>query len=112
MKRGEGAESSALTQARDAHASACSAYVGWIRHNAVAALSTKDSAGKFGMWWTVGLLNITTASIKARMRYHLLMDTVRTIGPTASRMTTCGYLETVALGPQRNTDLACRTRLL
>ncbi|CAK7271824.1 hypothetical protein SEPCBS57363_004820 [Sporothrix epigloea] len=38
------------------HKAACSSYVGWIRHNVDAALSTKDADGKFGMWWTIGLL--------------------------------------------------------
>lgn len=47
------------------HRSSCASYVGWIRHNALAALGTKDRDGKFGMWWTAGLLQITTPSLLA-----------------------------------------------
>ncbi|KAK3942101.1 glycoside hydrolase, family 76 [Diplogelasinospora grovesii] len=47
-----------------AHAAACQQYLGWLRHNAMAALGTRDDEGKFGMWWTAGLLNgLTTASL-------------------------------------------------
>ncbi|EFW99636.1 glycoside hydrolase, family 76 [Grosmannia clavigera kw1407] len=45
------------------HRNACVSYLGWIRHNAAAALATKDSDGKFGMWWTAGLLDISAASL-------------------------------------------------
>lgn len=38
-----------------AHRSACRAYLGWIKHNALAALKTRDSQGRFGMWWGAGL---------------------------------------------------------
>ncbi|OIW23996.1 glycoside hydrolase, family 76 [Coniochaeta ligniaria NRRL 30616] len=48
-----------LVQIRKEHARACQAYLGWIKHNAVAALLTRDAYGKFGMWWTAGLLNVT-----------------------------------------------------
>ncbi|KAI9172226.1 glycosyl hydrolase [Paramyrothecium foliicola] len=34
-----------------AHQAACRSYLGWIRHNAQAALRTRDSGGRFGMWW-------------------------------------------------------------
>ncbi|KAL1894681.1 hypothetical protein Sste5346_005653 [Sporothrix stenoceras] len=44
------------------HTKACAAYLGWIRHNVDAALATKDADGKFGMWWTVGLLQINSTS--------------------------------------------------
>ncbi|CAK7208529.1 hypothetical protein SCUCBS95973_000133 [Sporothrix curviconia] len=50
--------------ARD-HRVACSSYIGWIRHNVDAALSTKDTDGKFGMWWTAGLLQINATSLDA-----------------------------------------------
>lgn len=49
------------------HAKACAAYLGWIRHNVDAALATKDADGKFGMWWTVGLLQINSFSLTAAM---------------------------------------------
>jgi hypothetical protein len=40
---------------RDAHETACSSYLGWVRHNALAALSTRDAEGHFGMWWGASL---------------------------------------------------------
>ncbi|RKU43506.1 hypothetical protein DL546_004777 [Coniochaeta pulveracea] len=52
-------EERAFRQVKEAHTQACKTYVGWIRHNAMAALLTRDAEGKFGMWWTVGLLNLT-----------------------------------------------------
>jgi hypothetical protein len=42
--------------ALDQHAETCRAYTGWVRHNAMAALLTRDSSGRFGMWWTAGIL--------------------------------------------------------
>ena len=39
------------------HRLACLAYVPWIEHNVKAALKTKDEHGKFGTWWTYGLLS-------------------------------------------------------
>lgn len=53
-------------QVKEAHAQACQAYVGWIRHNAMAALLTRDTEGKFGMWWTAGLLNLTMDTLDVR----------------------------------------------
>ncbi len=50
-------------QAKDYHRNACAAYIGWIRHNARAALATRDAQGKFGMWWTAGLLRISLANL-------------------------------------------------
>ncbi|KAI1205419.1 glycoside hydrolase family 76 protein [Annulohypoxylon truncatum] len=46
----------AFAAARDSHAGACAAYGGWLRHNARAALATRKD-GKFGQWWTAGLLD-------------------------------------------------------
>ncbi|KAI2471399.1 glycoside hydrolase family 76 protein [Annulohypoxylon bovei var. microspora] len=46
----------AFTAARDSHAGACAAYGGWLKHNARAALGTRDKDGRFGQWWTAGLL--------------------------------------------------------
>jgi len=37
------------------HTTACKEYASWLRHNANAALGTRRD-GKFGMWWTPGLL--------------------------------------------------------
>ncbi|KAJ9152090.1 Glycoside hydrolase, family 76 [Pleurostoma richardsiae] len=50
----------------EAHHEACAAYVGWIRHNAAAALATRDSNGKFGMWWTAGLLRNVSYALTDR----------------------------------------------
>ena len=33
------------------HAQSCREYVSWVAHNAVAAMTTRDSRGRFGMWW-------------------------------------------------------------
>jgi len=49
---------------RSSHREACQKYIPWIRHNALAARRTRDSEGKFGMWWTVGLLNITIGNLQ------------------------------------------------
>ncbi|KAI1174067.1 glycosyl hydrolase family 76-domain-containing protein [Nemania sp. FL0916] len=46
----------AFAGVRDAHADACKAYSGWLAHNVHAAMGTRDSAGRFGQWWTAGLL--------------------------------------------------------
>lgn len=46
----------AFAAARESHMKACSAYSGWLKHSARAALRTRDSDGKFGQWWTAGLL--------------------------------------------------------
>ncbi|RYO87604.1 hypothetical protein DL762_004148 [Monosporascus cannonballus] len=42
--------------ARRSHADACASYRGWLAHNARAALATRDGRGRFGQWWTAGLL--------------------------------------------------------
>ncbi|KAH7156484.1 hypothetical protein EDB81DRAFT_787192 [Dactylonectria macrodidyma] len=42
---------------KTAHITACSSYVGWIQHNALAALGTRDEAGRFGMWWGAGIFD-------------------------------------------------------
>ncbi|KAH6853326.1 glycosyl hydrolase family 76-domain-containing protein [Chaetomium sp. MPI-CAGE-AT-0009] len=46
---------------RDRHAADCRRYVPWLRHNARAALGTRDGRGLFGMWWTAGLLRLAGA---------------------------------------------------
>jgi len=43
--------SSLVEEVRQWHADECGKYRGWIRHNAHAALTTRDEEGKFGMWW-------------------------------------------------------------
>ncbi|KAL6919073.1 hypothetical protein ACHAPO_004189 [Fusarium lateritium] len=39
------------------HAKACHSYLGWVKHNALAALETRDDAGLFGMWWGAGIFD-------------------------------------------------------
>ncbi|GAP84384.2 putative glycosyl hydrolase [Rosellinia necatrix] len=46
----------AFAATREAHASACRAYGGWLGHNVHAAMGTLDAEGRFGQWWTAGLL--------------------------------------------------------
>jgi hypothetical protein len=48
--------SRAFTNIREAHAEACKSYSGWLAHNVHAAMRTQDAVGRFGMWWTAGLL--------------------------------------------------------
>ncbi|ETS74829.1 hypothetical protein PFICI_13313 [Pestalotiopsis fici W106-1] len=53
----------AFAAAQKSHTEACLSYAGWLRWNAEAALNTRDAAGKFGMWFTAGLLtNLTSAA--------------------------------------------------
>ncbi|KAI5918326.1 glycosyl hydrolase family 76-domain-containing protein [Camillea tinctor] len=46
----------AFAATKKSHDEACSSYGGWLAHNVEAAMGTLDSDGKFGMWWTAGLL--------------------------------------------------------
>ncbi|KAI1137162.1 glycoside hydrolase family 76 protein [Hypoxylon sp. FL0543] len=50
----------AFSAARESHSKACSSYSGWLKHNARAALGTRDDRGRFGQWWTAGLLGSWT----------------------------------------------------
>lgn len=45
----------AFQHIRKAHNKACQSYIGWVRHNALAALQTRDKRGRFGMWWGASL---------------------------------------------------------
>lgn len=55
----------AVEAAKKDHISACKSYLGWLKHNADAARRARNLEGKFGMWWTVGLLgSITTTNIQ------------------------------------------------
>ncbi|TFB02575.1 hypothetical protein CCMA1212_005028 [Trichoderma ghanense] len=56
FKEHESFNVSSFNTVQAAHRSACQAYLGWIRHNALAALSTRDEQGRFGMWWGAGLV--------------------------------------------------------
>ncbi|KAK5663692.1 hypothetical protein OQA88_4123 [Cercophora sp. LCS_1] len=46
---------------RREHTTACRRYYRWLKHNADAARRTRDKSGRFGMWWTAGLLASTSA---------------------------------------------------
>ncbi|KAK8122351.1 glycosyl hydrolase [Apiospora sp. TS-2023a] len=46
----------AFKTVKEAHDEACASYGGWLKHNADAALGTRDKDGKFGQWWTASLL--------------------------------------------------------
>ncbi|KAH8682382.1 hypothetical protein BX600DRAFT_42247 [Xylariales sp. PMI_506] len=46
----------AFAVVRDAHEAACGAYGSWLELNADAAMATRDADGRFGGWWTAGLL--------------------------------------------------------
>ncbi|KAI3338291.1 glycosyl hydrolase family 76-domain-containing protein [Ustulina deusta] len=49
----------AFTNIKKSHAEACKSYSGWLRHNVHAAVGTQDASGRFGQWWTAGLLSGT-----------------------------------------------------
>ncbi|KAK7757928.1 hypothetical protein SLS62_000306 [Diatrype stigma] len=49
-------EEEAFNATRESHDDACATYRGWLAHNAKAALATRDARGRFGQWWTAGLL--------------------------------------------------------
>lgn len=55
-KSGVTVDERAFDRAKTAHATACSAYLGWVAHNAKAALTTRVD-GKFGMWWGANVFN-------------------------------------------------------
>jgi hypothetical protein len=71
-----------VNAAVDAHTAACASYSSWIRHNADAALGTRDDNGRFGMWWTVGLLpGLSTADLRgAELPYSSDAVDYRTYG--------------------------------
>jgi hypothetical protein len=47
----------AFAQVNQAHAKTCRSYIGWLKYNSEAALNTRDSEGRFGMWWAANLYN-------------------------------------------------------
>ncbi|KAG5939497.1 hypothetical protein E4U53_007784 [Claviceps sorghi] len=53
----------------EAHNKSCAGYLSWVKHNADAALATRDAAGRFGMWWGAniyGQLAAAPASLHRR----------------------------------------------
>ncbi|CAM1504748.1 Fc.00g023390.m01.CDS01 [Cosmosporella sp. VM-42] len=57
VERGRTVDLRGYRQVKTAHATACKSYLGWIKHNAGAALGTRDDAGRFGMWWGAGIFD-------------------------------------------------------
>lgn len=55
LKEHDSFDMHSFSRVKAAHQSACQAYLGWVKHNALAALKTRDSRGRFGMWWGSGL---------------------------------------------------------
>ncbi|KAM0669853.1 hypothetical protein ACQRIU_000248 [Beauveria bassiana] len=51
----------AFVQVRQAHAASCRRYINWIKHNADAALKTRDGNGHFGMWWGANVFMVNAA---------------------------------------------------
>lgn len=49
-----------FTDSEAIHLAECKRYIPWLYHNARAARGTRDSRGRFGMWWTAGLLDSLT----------------------------------------------------
>ncbi|KAK6074793.1 glycosyl hydrolase [Seiridium cupressi] len=47
---------------KNSHNNACARYSAWLKWNTEAALGTRDRDGKFGMWWTAGLLTNFTGA--------------------------------------------------
>ncbi|KAL2136497.1 hypothetical protein VTI74DRAFT_3322 [Chaetomium olivicolor] len=56
---GLGEEAREMVRAR--HSGECARYVRWVRHNAEAAMRTRDGKRLFGGWWTAGLLEDSRA---------------------------------------------------
>ncbi|CAJ2500281.1 Uu.00g031340.m01.CDS01 [Anthostomella pinea] len=50
------ADTRAFAAIEKSHHDACISYSSWLGHNAHAAIGTRDKHGKFGQWWTAGLL--------------------------------------------------------
>ncbi|OBS26352.1 hypothetical protein FPOA_00293 [Fusarium poae] len=59
LRGGEGriVDPRGFKKVKSIHAKACQSYLGWVKHNALAALETRDDAGLFGMWWGAGIFD-------------------------------------------------------
>lgn len=51
-----------LNQTKVSHDRACQKYSNWLRHNANAAMATRDQNGVFGMWWGAGIFPAAAVS--------------------------------------------------
>lgn len=61
----------AYTQVKTAHSTACGVYLGWVKHNAQAALKTRDRKGRFGMWWGAGVFgNLVLSKSQDRINHN------------------------------------------
>ncbi|KAL7968238.1 glycoside hydrolase family 76 protein [Trichoderma sp. SZMC 28014] len=65
IKDGNAFNTDSFGHVKAAHRAACGAYLGWIKHNALAALRTRDSRGRFGMWWGSGIFGNIQVSPEA-----------------------------------------------
>lgn len=57
-------DSNAFQTVQAAHDEACGAYKKWVGHNVEAARGTRDSKGRFGMWWGAGIFDYVEPSAK------------------------------------------------
>ncbi|KAF5002893.1 hypothetical protein FGRMN_54 [Fusarium graminum] len=56
-EKGRVVDTRGYQKVKSIHASACQSYLGWVKHNALAALNTRNEAGIFGMWWGAGIFD-------------------------------------------------------
>lgn len=78
-------DNAAYQRVKSAHAEACTSYVGWVRHNALAALETRDEQGHFGMWWGAGIFKDVLATPESDGIDHSAVNTTdyRNVGTPA-----------------------------
>ncbi|SPJ71512.1 related to glycosyl hydrolase [Fusarium torulosum] len=58
-EKGRTVDTRGYQKVKKIHAAACKSYLGWVRHNALAALETRNEEGLFGMWWGAGIFDAT-----------------------------------------------------
>ncbi|KAF4505550.1 hypothetical protein G6O67_007485 [Ophiocordyceps sinensis] len=63
-------------QVQAAHVKTCREYLGWVRHNARAALGTRDQRGRFGMWWG--------ANVFSRLAVSKFTDGIDHVAPNST----------------------------
>ncbi|KAG7421857.1 hypothetical protein Forpe1208_v000342 [Fusarium oxysporum f. sp. rapae] len=57
-KQGRTIDPRGYRRVKGIHADACQSYLGWVKHNAHAALKTRNDDGLFGMWWGAGIYRV------------------------------------------------------
>lgn len=65
-----------LLRLKTKHEKACRSYLGWIRHNALAALGTRDAQGHFGMWWGATAFPNKRVSQRDEDDDQIMVDTI------------------------------------